>query len=575
MVYKTLKHFFYYFKEERGAFIVYALVSVVAGVLELCGVALVYPFVLAMLSKNTSNTLISPYFIAVAVILIFLLKNAFMVYYIHLQLNYSMTLEQIIKNKCMSHFLFSRYQDTSRISLSQKRKIFDLLIPNTINNFVLRLLNLNVNLIIFVLIALFLLIKFQLATIVTVTCTIILLQIQNKITKPLLKKYSDEASNSVIAYNESMNDVTLFIKGIKVANCEQYFYNKFKNTMSIHYDNLNKINFLNLISPYTIEPCVLLLLFIMLSIIALQYHAQPDKLFASFALIACAIFRLAPIIARIQINLSGINSSIGYVNELLNLMDTYKIHDKKNIELLKYADFNHQIEIKGLSFGYEKDKFVLSDINFIIKKGEFIGIAGDSGAGKTTLTDLISGLYIPQRGEILIDGKKTENPLKIAYIPQEFKLINATIRENVAFGCDVIDDDKVVYALKQANLYDFINKNYEKGIYENPFIDNTGFSHGQKQRLVIARALYSNSDILILDEATSSLDLNTENEICTVLNELKGKKTIIIIAHRLTTIKMADRIIFMKNGKIVKEGDFEYLKNNSEEFNRLALLSIK
>ena len=135
------------------------------------------------------------------------------------------------------------------------------------------------------------------------------------------------------------------------------------------------------------------------------------------------------------------------------------------------------------------------------------------------------------------------------------------------------DYNSIVDALKKAQLYDFIIENYKEGIDANPFVDSTGFSQGQKQRLAIARALYSNPDILILDEATSSLDLKTEDEICSVLNSLKGEKTIIAIAHRLSTIKSADRIVFMKNAEIRDIAAFDELISKNKDFKELVELS--
>ena len=216
----------------------------------------------------------------------------------------------------------------------------------------------------------------------------------------------------------------------------------------------------------------------------------------------------------------------------------------------------------------------MKDISFKINKGEFIGIAGVSGGGKTTLADIISGLLIPQDGEIFVDGSKVQHlNLKIGYIPQEYSLITASIRENVAFGEDNIDDEKVIDSLKKAQLYDFIVSRFEDGIYAKPFVDNSGLSQGQKQRLAIARALYLNPDILILDEATSSLDLKTEDEICNVLNSLKGEKTIIAIAHRLSTIKSADKIIFMKEAQIEAISTFDELISHNKDFQELAKLN--
>ena len=315
--------------------------------------------------------------------------------------------------------------------------------------------------------------------------------------------------------------------------------------------------------------CFLRKTLVFLSIVSYQNYNSPERLIASYALIVSAIFRLAPTSARLQVNINKINSAIPAVKELLDIIQKYNIHCAIESTYKTYQSFKDSIELKGINFSYT-DKPVLKNINLKIKKGEFIGITGVSGAGKTTLADIIAGLYKPISGEILIDGKRIFNDLKISYIPQEFTIISETIRENVAFGNNNIDDEKVIDALKKAQLYDHIVNNYSKGIYEAPFTDSDGLSMGQKQRLAIARALYQDSDILIIDEGTSSLDLKTENKICKVLENLKGKKTIIAIAHRLSTIKLADRIIFIKNGHIDGDGPFEQLNTMNHDFKELV-----
>lgn len=296
---------------------------------------------------------------------------------------------------------------------------------------------------------------------------------------------------------------------------------------------------------------------------------------ASFAVIVSAIFRLAPTISRIQVNLNGINSALPIVDELFTEYENFGMQNLKPLEQKEFIPLKSSIELRGVNFEYEPEKPVLKNISLTINKGEFLGIAGLSGAGKTTLIDIISGLLEIKSGEIFIDSKKYDSfpPLKIGYIPQEISLINASIRENVAFGSPSIDDNQVIDALKKACLYDFVIQNYKDGIYANPFVDATGFSQGQKQRLAIARALYSNPDILILDEATSSLDLKTEDEICNVLNSLKGEKTIIAIAHRISTIKTADRIAYIKNAEIVDIAACEELSSINPEFSELVRLA--
>ena len=411
---------------------------------------------------------------------------------------------------------------------------------------------------------------------ITLMFAVILIFIQNSYFKPKLTKIAKKASETSTTYNQKSNDVLLSIKNVKISNNAKYFFENYLSAITQFYRVCIETSFLNSIPPYVTEPFIILLLFVLLAVISYQNYTEPDKLIASFAIIVSAIFRLAPTISRIQVNLNGINSALPIVNEFLTICDDFDIKNVKEPQKPIFTEFNKSLELKNIYFEYEKDKPILKNINLTINKGEFLGIAGLSGTGKTTLVDIIAGLLTPKSGEILIDGKPQENPLRIGYIPQEVSLINASIKENVAYGCSEIRDERVIEALKKAQLYDFILENYKEGIEANPFVDSNGFSQGQKQRLAIARALYSNPDILILDEATSSLDLKTEDEICSVLMSLKGEKTIIAIAHRLSTIKNADRIAFMKNSEIVDISEFNELINKNADFRELArLASVK
>ena len=397
--------------------------------------------------------------------------------------------------------------------------------------------------------------------------------IQNYIFKPKLAQISKNLSVASILFNQRSNEAIINLKGVKVSNNEKFFFDNYKSAIYNFFKIGQETLFLNTIPPYITEPFIIILLFILLSVISIENFSQPEKLVASFAVIVSAIFRLSPTISRIQVNINGINSVLHLVDEFLDLCDKFKISEVKDLTDKDFYYLKNQIELKNINFEYEKEKLVLKDINLTIKKGEFIGIAGLSGAGKTTLVDIISGLLTPTYGEILVDGMKINRPLKIGYIPQEFSVINSSIKENVTFGAKEKDDTAVIDALKKAQLYDFIKNNFKNGINANPFVDSSGLSQGQKQRLVLARALYNDPDILILDEATSSLDLKTEDEICNVLNDLKGSKTIIAIAHRLSTIKFADRIVFMQNATISDIAAFEELCMKNKDFQELVNLA--
>ena len=208
---------------------------------------------------------------------------------------------------------------------------------------------------------------------------------------------------------------------------------------------------------------------------------------------------------------------------------------------------------------------VVENASFKIRKGEIAAFIGTSGAGKSTMVDILLGLLPPQQGKILADGMDIYKNLptwqkEIGYIPQAIYLSDDTIRNNVAFGIseDEIDEQAVIHALQQAQLFDFVDT-LPEGM--DTYVGDRGIrlSGGQRQRIGIARALYHSPEVLVLDEATSALDSDTEAAVMEAIDCLKGQKTIIIIAHRLTTIKNADVIFEVKDGKVVQKSRQEAL----------------
>lgn len=573
MIWEYNIKFFKYFIEEKKTFFKYFGISFIVGILELFGVALTYPFINQLLTNEKLDS--TSIFYACLIILAFLAKNIFMIFYNFLQADYTKTCETNIVKKFVKYFIFGDYNKISQVSLAQKNQIIGFLAPSVINNYLVRITNLIVNIFIFCLIITFLFIKFFIATCITFVCTIVLLGTMATFFKKKTINISKQINQANENLNKTSNEAILNTKNVKILNGETYFFNKYSKSLDKFKYISKELLFYNSIPPYVTEPFIIIILLILLGIISIQNLSNATTLVASYAVIVSAIFRLAPTISRIQVNLTGIVAAFPQLKELINYYDMFEL-DKFNPVQEDISSFNDSIELKNVVFSYN-DKPILKDLSFKINKGDFIGIAGTSGAGKTTLADIVAGLLKLNSGEIYIDGQLINSQrvpkLKIGYIPQEYNSIGASIRENVAFGSDNIDDEKVIIALKQAQLYDYIINNFEKGIYAEPFVDSVGFSQGQKQRLAIARALYLNPEILILDEATSSLDLKTENEICSVLNDLKGDKTIIAIAHRLSTIKSVDKIYFLQNSTISGIGSFEELYQCNPEFRELVLLN--
>ena len=238
------------------------------------------------------------------------------------------------------------------------------------------------------------------------------------------------------------------------------------------------------------------------------------------------------------------------------------------------------ITFKDVSFRYpEAETFALNSINLEINKGQAIGFVGPSGAGKTTIADVLLGLLEPQRGAILVDGKDIRENMagwqrNIGYIPQFIYLSDSSIKRNIAFGIpeEQIDEEQLWYAIKAAQIEQLVKK-LPEGPDSQIGEQGVKLSGGQRQRIGIARALYHNPQVLIMDEATSALDTNTERMIVSAIEAQAGKRTIITIAHRLSTVRNADKLFYLEDGKLQSSGTYDELKQNNEAFRKMASIS--
>lgn len=289
---------------------------------------------------------------------------------------------------------------------------------------------------------------------------------------------------------------------------------------------------------------------IVLMVIYTVWRQQGDvsNIVPVMSLFVLALYRLLPSVNRIMTAYNGIlyqHRAIDIVSEDLNTVS----------EALgeEFIDFTDHINIVDLGFSYPNQKSVLKNINLTIRKGDKVGFKGESGAGKTTLVDLIMGLYQPTEGRIDVDKQRlSEGNLKnwrakIGYIPQQVYLFDGTVAENVVFG-KVYDRQRLIETLQQANIYDFLEK--KQGLETRVGEGGIQLSGGQKQRIAIARALYGDPEILVLDEATSALDNDTEARIMDEIYKISEHKTLIIIAHRLSTIERCEKIYMLVEGRL-------------------------
>ena len=282
-------------------------------------------------------------------------------------------------------------------------------------------------------------------------------------------------------------------------------------------------------------------------ILMLCFEVPQGTILLSFSLLIAAMSRMLPACSRINYNITVIKQNS---SATLSVLDDLQIEPEKLIGGAP-LEFAKEISIENVSFGYTPDKTVIKNFSLTIPRLTSVAFTGSTGCGKSTLVDLILGLLKPDSGEIRVDGRNIEENLaswreKTGYVPQFIYLRDTSIRENIAFGIppEEIDDEKVISCLKMAQLESFVNSLPEK---LDSFVGDNGIqlSGGQRQRIGIARALYRNPEVLILDEATSALDNDTEKAFIDALKMLHGKLTIIMIAHRLTTVAHCDMNIHL------------------------------
>lgn len=349
------------------------------------------------------------------------------------------------------------------------------------------------------------------------------------------------------------------IKDVKLFDAMSHFLSNFASN-NVMFTNMNMLqNFFNIVPRYFIELIAVLLLGALFAILSIDDSIEPGSIIPVVGLFAVAAFRLMPSANRILVSIQSLRYASPIINTVyreLNLKDSGESNNITNS-----IKFENEIWFKNVCFSYNAhNSKALKDIDIHISKGAFIGIIGKSGSGKSTFINLLLGLLEPTDGEILIDKFNLKNNIRgwqnhIGYVPQDIFLIDDTLQNNIAFGIDHdnINPSQLKKAIQLSQLSDYIDS-LPNGL--DTYVGERGvkISGGQRQRIGIARALYNDPDILVLDEATSSLDGATEADLMTAVNALKGIKTIIVVAHRLSTIENCEYLYKLENGQVINHG---------------------
>lgn len=563
------------------------IVIVFSAVFELLGVSAILPFVQAIMSPEilSSNKHIQDVLnilevhtntsivvaMGILIIAIYLIKNAFMIFSSFVQADYSTKVQKTLAVKMLNSYMSRPYTYFLNINSAEILRGCQNDISASFD-VIQRLLSLLAEVFTVLVIGIYIIYMDSIIAYAVIVLMTIVMLLMIFYFKPLIKR----AGNKKIEVNTKKNKIiTQAVSGIKdilVKRRNQQFIKEFESVTEEERKVQRLFTVLSECPDRIVEGvCVSGIM----GVVCIRMMMAPNEM-ASFipklAAFAMAAFRILPSIGKITNRMNGIVfNRPGLHNVYLNFKAANEYQNElrcvKKSSIGDDIDFQYNLCIRDVDWKYGESKpFVLHGTTLEIIKGQSVALIGSSGAGKTTLADVILGLLPPQSGSVLMDGMDVYSIPEawsriIGYVPQSVYLADDTIRNNVRFGYTdgQNDDDKIWKALAQAQLSDFVRSLPHQ---LDTIVGERGvrFSGGQRQRIAIARALYSDPEILVLDEATSALDNETETAVMEAIDSLQGKITMIIVAHRLTTIKNCDKIYEIIDGKAIERNKNDVLQ---------------
>ena len=552
------------------------LLMIVGSVLEMIGIALIMPIVTVITdsTNGTNNSILKPVYVRLGILkstdivvfvllllaFVFAVKSVFSVYLNWAQIDFGRRIEQDISSKLFQSFMNRPYL------FHLQRNSADLIysINSEVGQFsgaiVLILSVLSETLVVAALGVLVLYTNLW-ASISTLLMLLFAAIIYNRVVRRQLNSLAVTLNKESPKKIQYVSQGFGGIKDVTVLGLSESFTTQFDKQNFLLGKAASRQTLLTKVPSIWIELVAVFGLVVTI-LVMLTQETDPTRIAPVLGLLTAVSFRFVPSTNRLIIAANRLRVVRPAIDSIYNEVQS----SSDRVKLVHLGEFKSQIEMHNLSFSYPNTITPsLQNTNVVVRKGETVGFIGPSGAGKSTLVDVILGLLPPTSGELLIDGidmykNNLEWQSTIGYVAQSIYLIDDTIRRNVAFGIaeHEIDESALERALKSAQLWDFVDGLPEK---TQTIVGERGVrvSGGQRQRIGIARALYHEPQVLVLDEATSSLDIETETEVMSAIRALHGFKTILIVAHRLSTVQHCDRVYKIEDATIVGEGTLEEL----------------
>lgn len=571
-------------RRQKKQFVVLGIMILIGGLFETLGVSMVVPVAAAIITPDTLHRYLEkaaekvPFidgilrvfgldsdkklmlFLLISLMIIFVIKNIYLLFLSARQNTFVTYGRNEMISRVMREFLNRPYEYYLGADIPTVFRITDSDIPNLFH-MIMAMLSLATELVVSTCLAIVLIVVNWQMTLFIVAVFLVITIVNTKVLKPRMEKYGAQNQKVQSRIAKWRLQAIYGLKDVKVLHREDFFIRNYYESGLDGARLSRDYSIFNSLPRFLIESVFMVAVLGYIAIYVL-FDGNVGDLIPQLTAFAVAAMRIMPSANRINTYITEIayeQPSLNFVYD--NLTESMKADSEMRAITEKISGpklkLENEISLKHITFHYpDSDSNIFSDADMLVPKGKSVGIMGSSGAGKSTIVDILLGLLHAQTGEILCDGKNIFSNYEswlsqIGYIPQSIYLIDESIRENIAFGIDAseIDEDRIWEVLKEAQLDEFI-RTLPEGLDTKIGDRGVRLSGGQRQRIGIARALYHNPEILVFDEATSALDNETEAAVMEAVNSFHGKKTMVIIAHRLNTIEKCDIIYEVRNEKI-------------------------